>query len=234
MTNDGGGEFGEVRNDPIASAHLPRLDDVEFEPLHPLYLRLRLLGALAAAVVVVAVVVAAVAATRAPVVPAIAIGLLALVLVASSAVVAALEVRSMGYAVRELDVSARRGLLNRTVRTAPYARVQDVGIDRGPIERRLGLATLQLRTAGGSISVPGMSLDTAERLKALVVDRAGELAAAEATDDESGHDATPHEASAHEASAHEAMPPVPPPPPIAGPPPPPPPPPTSRSPEADG
>jgi hypothetical protein len=76
-------------------------------------------------------------------------------------------------------VSFRSGVISRTVATAPFARVQHVAIHRGPLDRRFGLATLQMRTAGGSISIPGLRAELAETLKQLVADRASELAEAE-------------------------------------------------------
>ena len=90
-----------------------------------------------------------------------------------------IEVHHMGFLVREQDVSFRSGVISRTVATAPFARVQHVAIHRGPLDRRFGLATLQMRTAGGSISIPGLRAELAETLKQLVADRASELAEAE-------------------------------------------------------
>ncbi len=90
-----------------------------------------------------------------------------------------MEADHMAYLVREHDLSLRSGVIGRSVATAPFARVQHVSIERGPLDRRFGLAALRLRTAGGHISVPGLRSDIAERLKELVADRAGELADAE-------------------------------------------------------
>ncbi len=85
----------------------------------------------------------------------------------------------MGYLDREHDLSFRSGVISRSVATAPFARVQHVSIGRGPLERRFGLSTLQLRTAGGHIAVPGLPHAIVERLKELVAGRAAALAEAE-------------------------------------------------------
>ena len=101
-------------------------------------------------------------------------------LVAAVAVAQRVEADHMGYLIREHDVSLRSGVISRSVATAPFARVQHVSIASGPVERRFGLSTLQLRTAGGQIAVPGLPHAVAERLKELVAERAAPSAEAEA------------------------------------------------------
>ena len=49
---------------------------------------------------------------------------------------------------------------------------QLVGVD-GPMERLLGLATLEVSSAGPDISIPGLSEADASRIKHLVTERAG-------------------------------------------------------------
>jgi membrane protein YdbS with pleckstrin-like domain len=168
-------------NDVVEPAGLPPVPDEAFEPLHPNYLRLRLAGdAIFAAIVVV---VAAVVAVIAPVwwVPVlVAVGLLALT--ALAAWLQTIEVDRIGYLVREQDFSFRQGVISRSVKTVPFGRVQHVSIDRGPLARRFGLATLEMQTAGDGLTVPGIDSTTAERLKAVVVDRAGVAADQELTE----------------------------------------------------
>ena len=91
-------------------------------------------------------------------------------------------VSHMGYAVRERDFSFCSGVIGRSVATVPFARVQHVLIENGPLERRFGLSTLQLRSAGTVVSVPGLRDTLAHDLKGLVVARAGDLAEAEVAD----------------------------------------------------
>lgn len=49
----------------------------------------------------------------------------------------------------------------------PYGRMQTVSMHRGPIDRMLGLASLRMSTAsaGASVSIPGLPLAEAERLR---------------------------------------------------------------------
>ncbi len=173
------GEPGFV-NDPLDVSALPRLDEERFEPLDPNFLRLRLIGdAIFAAVVVLT---AAVLLFFLPWwLPSLgAVILLALTVLA--AWLQRLEVDHLGYLVRDKDFSYRRGVLSRNVTTVPFARVQHVSIDRGPLARYFGLATLPMRTAGDGLTVPGMNHEKAMQLKALVVDRAGVVADDELSD----------------------------------------------------
>ena len=77
------------------------------------------------------------------------------------------RVRAIGYAEREEDLLLREGLLVRNLTVVPYGRMQYIEVSSGPIMRRYGLATVDLKTAAGSakISVPGLPADQAEQLR---------------------------------------------------------------------
>lgn len=168
-------------NEPIDVDGLPRLPDDRWEPLDPRYLRIRWSGdAIAAAVVLVVGLMLTIVIPASSGIPRWVPGLVALVLLGLIALVAWLqwiEINRLGYLVREHDFSFRRGVIVRSVTTVPFARIQQVSIDRGPLARAFGLATLNMRTAGsGGLIVPGIANETAQRLKAMVADRAGALA----------------------------------------------------------
>ncbi|MEM9037657.1 MAG: PH domain-containing protein [Actinomycetota bacterium] len=163
-------------NEPIPVDHLPRLQEDAFEPVDRRYLRAWLVILAIGAVVVVAAGGIVAALVDEPLIP---IGIAGVVLV-GLAVTASLwtaEVRRLGYLIREHDLSLRSGVIRHSVETLPFARVQHVTITRGPIERFLGLSTLQVSTAGPDISVPGLAETEATRLRALVTERAGQLEA---------------------------------------------------------
>lgn len=180
-TGPPGGEQTVFLNEPIDVSALPALPDDRFEPLDPRYLQIRLIGdAIAAGVVAVISIVVAVSipadAAVARWLP-LVVGAVVLVLIGLVAWLQRLEISRLGYLVRDHDFSFRKGVIGRSVTTVPFARIQHVSIDRGPLARAFGLATLQMRTAGSSgLTVAGMHHETAERLKALVVDRAGAIA----------------------------------------------------------
>jgi membrane protein YdbS with pleckstrin-like domain len=172
---------GAFLNEPIDVSDLPPLPTERFEPIDPRLLRIRLAAdAIVAAVVVVGAVALAAALPADSAMPRwvpLVVAAVVVVLVGLVAWLQWLEISHLGYLVRDKDFSFRRGVVGRSVTTVPYARVQYVSIDRGPLARAFGLATLQMRTAGSAgLTVPGMTNETAERLKAMVVDRAGALA----------------------------------------------------------
>lgn len=77
------------------------------------------------------------------------------------------QVRAIGYAERDDDLLIRRGIMFRSLTVVPYGRMQYLDVTRGPIARRLGIASLQLHTASASTdaSIPGLESDEGERLR---------------------------------------------------------------------
>lgn len=76
-----------------------------------------------------------------------------------------------GYALRELDISYKKGWIFFSHITIPFNRVQHSEISQGPIDRFFQLVTLNIYTAGGSssdLSIPGLARDEAERLRDFV------------------------------------------------------------------
>ncbi|GAB2828560.1 PH domain-containing protein [Streptomyces daliensis] len=75
--------------------------------------------------------------------------------------------RSWRYAERVDDLLISRGVLWRELTVVPYGRMQLVEVTSGPLERRYGLARLQLHTAAATTdaTIPGLSPEEAERLR---------------------------------------------------------------------
>ena len=162
---------GLFSNEPIPTDQLPRLADDAFVPVDPRYLRVSLVGlALTAAVITTGTVALATQSDWSLLV--LLIGSAALVVLLLVAVLRVFEIRRLAYQLREHDLSLRSGVISHRVESLPFSRVQHVNIHRGPIERSLGLATLQVSTAGPNISIPGLSRADAERIKLLVTERA--------------------------------------------------------------
>ena len=166
--------MADFENEPIAVSALPRLDNDHFEPVDPNWLRVSLIGiGLFAVAVVIGGVAIGIFAGFSWVLLAAVAGLVALSGV--TAIARVVEVRHIAYQVRQHDLSYRRGVLTRHVSTVPFVRVQHARIRQGPVERRFNLATLEVNSAGPDLQIHGLTGDTAERLKALVVERAGDL-----------------------------------------------------------
>jgi len=173
------GEYGAVvsqfQNEPLAVGSIPRLADKAFIAVDKNYLRASLLvtGLFAVAVLAGGVILAAVV-PRHSWLP-LVIMLALLVATALAAVRKVLEVRNIAYQVRDHDVSYRSGVIIKSVETIPFVRVQHARIRQGPVHRRFGLATLDVNSAGPDLAIEGLRIDDAERLKLLVVHRAGDL-----------------------------------------------------------
>ena len=151
---------------------VPQLTDDAFVPVDPRYLRASLFGTGITAVVVLAIgslVAMQVDATRAA--AAVTGGILGFI--GLSAVLRILEVRRLAYQLRDHDISKRSGVITHRVESLPFVRVQHVRVNRGAIERALGLATLQISSAGPNIVIPGLTDAEASRIKLLVTERAG-------------------------------------------------------------
>ncbi|MEM9467944.1 MAG: PH domain-containing protein [Actinomycetota bacterium] len=168
----------EFSNDPIDLDGVPQLDPAAFRPLDPAHRRLIVLGHLAFGLVV-AVVGGVAAAGIGLGAGLVALGVL--LVVAISASLALLEVRHTGWMVRRHDLSYRRGVIVRSVETLPFARIQHARIERGPLQRALGIATVKVNTAGPDVRISGLSIADAERLKTIVVERS-DATADESTD----------------------------------------------------
>lgn len=167
-------------NEPVVVEALPRLDDDQFVAVDPSWLRVSLLGMAAFAAVVAgggvvgAFLLSSNTSGRTGV-PLVIAGVL-LVLTAVAAALRVIEVRHIAYQVRTHDLSYRSGVWVRRVSTVPFVRVQHARIRQGPIQRRFAIATLEVNSAGPDLKIHGLPESTAEQLKALVVERAGDLA----------------------------------------------------------
>ncbi|MFF3496055.1 PH domain-containing protein [Streptomyces sp. NPDC002795] len=75
--------------------------------------------------------------------------------------------RSWRYAERADDLLISRGVLWHQETIVPYGRMQLVEVTSGPLERKFGLASLQLHTAAAATdaTIPGLVPAEAERLR---------------------------------------------------------------------
>lgn len=76
-------------------------------------------------------------------------------------------IRAWGYSEREDDLLVRHGRLVHRLSIVPYGRMQFVDVTAGPVERALGLATVQLHTAAAASDarIPGLVPAEAARLR---------------------------------------------------------------------
>lgn len=76
--------------------------------------------------------------------------------------------RRIGWKLDQDGFATRRGGLWRNETLVPVSRVQHLDLERGPLERQLGLATLVVHTAGtrmAAVKLPLLALEDAQALR---------------------------------------------------------------------
>ena len=165
-------------NPEIRPESLPGAEDLDWQPLHPRFVRRLQTGALlriaVLAVAAAAIHIFATSEDAGPVIRAVAGVLPAMwavvaVLSAWALIWPMIAVPRRGYVVREKDLLHRSGVLWRSVKAVPFNRVQHTRTDSGPLDRRFGLANLSVFPAGaGGHKIRGLGADTAEELRVYV------------------------------------------------------------------
>ena len=164
------------QNPEIALEALPSAEEVEWERLHPSYtkeIRMRVL-------IVFAIIVVAISALNfvpeIPLLPLIILYSQWLIALIISLVWPGIAVPRKGYVLRDKDILFRKGVIWRSVTAVPFNRIQHVETSNTPLDRKFGLATLQLFTAGGSsgdLKIDGLDKDVAEQLRVFILNKAG-------------------------------------------------------------
>jgi membrane protein YdbS with pleckstrin-like domain len=80
--------------------------------------------------------------------------------------------KKRAFAFREHDVIYRSGIIATNTMVIPYNRVQHVALHEGFVSRYLGLAKVEVFTAGGNssdVSIPGIKKEQAEDIKQLLM-----------------------------------------------------------------
>src|SRR5262245_23859243 len=99
---------------------------------------------------------------------ALAAGLAALVAlgVAAALVAPGIAYRFLRFEVTPLGLYVQRGWLTRSWTLVPHSRIQAVETSSGPLERALGLATVEVRTASAAAArIPGLDEGRIARLR---------------------------------------------------------------------
>jgi uncharacterized protein len=81
----------------------------------------------------------------------------------------AIAYRYASYRVDDLGIEIRGGVVWRTITNVPRSRVQHTDVSQGPLERKFGLGTLVIHTAGtthSKVTLEGLDHDTARRIRA--------------------------------------------------------------------
>lgn len=160
----------EFLNTPVPINMLPKAEEVPLTPAEGRYLKvLRLRWAIIFLVLLIllSVLTVVVKPFQKSLVMMIAGGSW-LVLAAISFWLQELSFKVKAWAMRERDVIYQTGLIFRNTYTCPFNRIQNTTVTVGPLERKFGLATLILYTAGtnaADVHIPGLLEETARSLK---------------------------------------------------------------------
>lgn len=103
-------------------------------------------------------------------------GLVAALLVALATVWPPVSYRHAWYALDDAGIEIGRGVIFRRVTLVPRSRVQHTDVTQGPIERRFGLGTLVIHTAGtefARVVLPGLAHETAMALRDALLPKDG-------------------------------------------------------------
>jgi uncharacterized protein len=86
----------------------------------------------------------------------------------------AIAYRFTSYLVDDAGLEIARGVYWRTITNVPRSRIQHTDVSQGPLERRHGLGTLVVYTAGtqhSEVKLPGLEFATAQRIRAHLLPR---------------------------------------------------------------
>jgi membrane protein YdbS with pleckstrin-like domain len=86
----------------------------------------------------------------------------------------ALEYPRSGYRIDDNGIEIRQGIWWRSTVNVPRSRVQHTDVSQGPFERKHGLGTLSIHTAGVNhsvVSLPGLDYERALRIRDYLLPR---------------------------------------------------------------
>jgi membrane protein YdbS with pleckstrin-like domain len=162
----------EFTNETIDTLNLPKYEDAELTPLHPSYLYV--IGLNIALVFGVIAIAAGVGfyfiEELRPYWLYITLGYAGLLII--TGLLYYISFRNKGFAFRTHDVIYRTGAIGTTTSIIPYSRVQHVAEHESFVARWLGLASVEIFTAGGSggdITIPGLEKIHAIAIKQLLI-----------------------------------------------------------------
>ena len=165
-----------LQNPEISLDGLPDMDDLEWQQMHLRYARrmqverILVLAGLAVATIAIKLFVGI------PLMKMFILWIPLVVIAVPVLIWPLISVPRRGYVVRDKDIVFKSGVIWRSVTAIPFNRVQHVETSNTPLDRKFGLANLQIFTAGGSggdLKISGLGADIAEQLRVYILDKVG-------------------------------------------------------------
>ncbi len=164
------------QNPEIAIDDLPGTVDLDWESLHPRFVRRLQVERGLIALAPLAGATALSILFHFPLVVTIFLWVLVVSFAIAFVAWPGIAIPRQGYAVRDKDVVFKKGVVWRSVTAIPYNRIQHVETSDTALDRNFGVASLKLFTAGGSggdLKIHGISTETAEQLRVYVLNKIG-------------------------------------------------------------
>lgn len=166
----------EFRNAAIELAGLPRAEDLSLQPIENNYWKvLQLRWLITAAVMLIggALAIYFIKSLQKPFIIGLALGAWLLITILSFLFMR-LSFKRTGYALREKDVLYRTGWIIRRMQVCPFNRIQHCSVHAGPLERKYGLASISLFTAGSDgsdIKIHGLTDAMAASIREFIMQK---------------------------------------------------------------
>ncbi len=160
-------------NQSLSPGDLPTLKAIAFQPLEPAYLMVERITVLItlSVILIAGVSMAIMFNSSMDTMLVIAASVVFLLFAALLFFSTELSFRYSGYALREKDIIYRNGWIVRKERIVMLNRIQHVSVQSGPLERKFGLSSVSLYTAGASdadFTIRGIKIETAQQIKEWV------------------------------------------------------------------
>ena len=169
----------DFTNDNVPVQNLPAAELVPFQPLESDYLKARRISMAITALIIAIILFLLIffiteLQTTAIISSTVSVFLLLLIM---GYIADSIGFRYSGYAIRDKDILFRRGWLIHKIRVVPLNRVQHVSVQSGPIERKFGLSSVSIFTAGAGtadLTIRGITEITAQQIKEWISNQLNE------------------------------------------------------------
>lgn len=166
----------EFNNPSVDVTALPKVEEVPLQPIEPSYWKVLQLEWLITATIFLVIGGSAVLFIK-PIQTSPIIGLASgawLLITTTSYWIMRQSFKRKAYALRDKDALYRTGWVVRRLEVCPFNRIQHCSIHAGPLERRYGLASISLYTAGSEgsdLRIPGLTEATAASIREFIMQK---------------------------------------------------------------